>query len=202
MRIIHLYLSIMPILTGLIGFETGHAQENDALIRLLEYHLERYPEMQADDVYKLLYQGTMGAGHFIKNPEGARKYLDSESARVVSNREIPLMEQVSLEGDLVRLNIAPYKASGGDAESLFRAVMKTVEDFQPSKTDLIDLLEKTFRLAEAKIIPIDHMEFRELMEEAAGHDYPAVHHSEVYRETYDPAYRVILRKYAEEIIIN
>lgn len=189
----------MLILAMGMAFETGYARENDSLIRLLDYHFERYPEMQTDDIYKMLYQGSMGVGHFIGNPEGARRYLEREYTQVIPDHEIPLAEPVSISGDLVRLNIAPYKALGGDVESLFRAMMKTAGEFQPAKTDLIDLLQQTVILSETNIIPIEPAEFSDLMDEVAEYDYPAVHHSDIYREAYKPAYRVILRKYAEEL---
>ncbi|MBC8279066.1 MAG: hypothetical protein H8E46_12605, partial [FCB group bacterium] len=51
-----LRLSAMLILAMGMAFETGYARENDSLIRLLDYHFERYPEMQTDDIYKMLYQ--------------------------------------------------------------------------------------------------------------------------------------------------
>ena len=200
MRICCLYSSIMLILIGLAGFETSYAQDNDALIRLLEYHFERYPEMQTDDVYKMLYQGSMGVAHFIGNPESARKYLEKEFEHTPADDSIPLMEPVSVSGELVRLNIAPYKAAGGDPETLFRAMMKTAGEFKPAKSELLELLERVTKLSEQREIPLDPEAFRNLLEEAEEYGYPAYHHSEKYRTEYNPAYRVILKKYGEGLI--
>ncbi len=43
--------------------------DRDGLLWLLKQHLDWYPQMELRDVYKLLYQGVMGAEHLISSPE-------------------------------------------------------------------------------------------------------------------------------------
>ena len=178
---------------------TGFASEDEDLVDLLLYHFDSYPDMQPDDVYKMLYQGAMGVVHFIADPESAAAHLQREYAAVEADDTIPLIENVSPDGEMVRVNLARVKAENGDPAVLFVMMMKTAREFQPSGAKLAALLDKTRIASEEGKIPLESGRFRGMLETLEGYDFPALHHSDIYREAYDPAYRVILRKYAAEL---
>ena len=46
--------------------------------QLLGQHLQRYPRMELTDIYKLLHQAAIGAGHAIRHPTQARAALHAE----------------------------------------------------------------------------------------------------------------------------
>ena len=48
--------------------------------QLLGHHLQRYPLMQLDDVYKLLQQSALGAGHALDDEQALRETFDAEIA--------------------------------------------------------------------------------------------------------------------------
>ncbi len=122
---------------------------------LLEYHLKLYPLMNAEDIYKMLYQGTMGVVHFIDSPQSAKEYLIFEFDKIEADSSIQLIEPVSTDGKMVRLNLRAYKNKGGKIQPLFDAMMKTAMEFEPSKSELEKLLKLTVNLAAKQLVPFD-----------------------------------------------
>jgi hypothetical protein len=56
--------------------------------RLIESHIKRYPELQIEDLYKLLYQSTLGNGHAVTDSSEAADWLSRDlldMARVLMN---------------------------------------------------------------------------------------------------------------------
>ena len=62
--------------------------EQHPIITLIDSHLERYPRMQIQDVYKMLYQGEFGVQHILHNPDAARNYLTAELEQVTADSSI------------------------------------------------------------------------------------------------------------------
>jgi len=178
---------------------TGCLNDKTGLDKVVKQHLEIYPEMQAVDVYKLAYQSTMGVVHFIGNPEKARDYLIREMSQVPPSNDIPLIEPLSPDGRMVRVNLAPYKAAAGEPEPLFQAMMNTAEHFQPSKDTLEACLNLLIESAVKGKISPDSGELQAFFDKMRELDFPAVHHSDKYRELYRPAYRVILKEYMPDL---
>lgn len=186
------YLYILSIMIFAV---IGCISENTGLEGVIKIHLQRYPEMKVVDVYKLIYQSTMGVAHYIDSPEKARDYLIREMSLVPPSDEIPLIEPLSPDGRMVRVNLAPYKAAGGEAEHLFLAMMNTAEHFQPSKDRLEANLNLLVKSGMEEKISLDSSELQAFIKKTRALDFPPVHHSDKYRELYHPAYRVILKEY-------
>ena len=63
--------------------------------KILLAHLKQYPQMQLQDVVKLLYQSEFGGGHMITSPE---KSLDrKKSTKALSGSILPLYANQSGE---------------------------------------------------------------------------------------------------------
>lgn len=62
------------------------------------------------DIYKCLHQGVFGVGHSIDNPQNFKERLIGEigSARTVGAE--PLLESVSPGGQVLRINLRPFRA--------------------------------------------------------------------------------------------
>jgi hypothetical protein len=56
------------------------------LNRLLLDHSARYPHLQVQDVYKLLYQAAMGSGHVVPNAARAQAWLEEEICSLAALR--------------------------------------------------------------------------------------------------------------------
>jgi len=153
-------------------------------------HMERYPEMQIQDIYKLAHQAAMGSGHAISDTATAAAWLDRELKEMGAGPIEPLIDPISPDGEIVRIHLRPFLSSGGDSKKLLDAFIRTGNEFYGKEDDLEALWDSATR---SHFLPATDMDtFISQMKERA---YPALHHSEQYNQLYKPAYRVVSRKY-------
>ena len=166
----------------------------DPFQEIIQDQLQRYPQMQTQDLYKLVYQAAMGNIHLGVDPAVLKNYLVNEMDKVDASDNEPLVEEISPEG-MIRVNLRPYKVKSGTSEKLFEAMRETANTFTPNKNKIIQYWEIIEKMAEDNSIPFNKSELESFLKEMQASDYPAVHHSDQYLELYHPAYRVILKKY-------
>lgn len=160
--------------------------------KILLYHFEKYPLMAPVDAVKLCYQSAFGCGHLVKNKDFALSMLKKELGETASDPNAQLFEPIG--GGYVRLDLHKAKAIGVPEEKITEIFIKSANfgektDFEPK----IELLKK---LAEKGKTPFSE---RELSEYLSGYNGEMVSHSEKYRKSYSPAYRVVLEKLAENL---
>lgn len=165
---------------------------------IIKTQLQRYPQMQIEDLYKLNYQAAMGNIHLGIDPKVLKNYLLSELEKVDESDEEPLFEQISPD-NLIRLNLRPFKAKGGDPEKLFEAMMQTARTFQPDSQKIIQYWNVIEGMAKKNLIPFKNSELDSFLSKIQEMNFPAIHHSNKYMEAYHPAYRVLLQEYFVEL---
>jgi hypothetical protein len=178
---------------------TGNSYSQD-LVTLIQDHLTRYPMMQVQDVYKMLYQGEFGVKHIIDSPDAARRYLDIELEQVTADDSEPLWEVVAPDSSMIRVNLRPFKAGNLDPDNLWQAMLMTAETVTGDSTRLVDHWQQLMLAIEEEILPFPGQEANIFLQTMQENGLPAVHHSETYREVYHPAYRVIAMEYLETAI--
>ena len=77
---------------------------------LITTQLEKYPQMKAQDIIKLIYQNEFGGGHMIDDPETSLKRLKDEAKQLKNNSFI----EEDIGNDLVRV----YLGNAGELELL------------------------------------------------------------------------------------
>lgn len=159
--------------------------------QLLSAHLARYPAMQLDDIYKLLHQAALGPGHAVDNPAATRKRLDEEIAALGEAPPELLQDVISPDGRLGRVHLRSYLASGGTADALHRAFVETANNYPASPDKLSKFCGCLGDLAASGGIPFSREDVVAYFDRISRDGYPAVHHSEPFRRTYRPAYRVV-----------
>ena len=159
--------------------------------QLLSAHLERYPAMQLDDIYKLLHQAALGPGHAVDNPAAARKRLDEEIAALGDGATEPKQDVISPDGRLGRVHLRAFLDAGGSADALHRAFVETANTYPASPDKLAKFCDCLGDLAAAGGIPYAREEVLAYFGRIAQDGYPAIHHSEKFRRAYQPAYRVV-----------
>jgi hypothetical protein len=159
--------------------------------QLIDRHLQRYPRMQLADIYKLLHQAAMGAGHAIDDPTAARRRLEREAAQLAAGPADPIVDPISPDGQLARIHLRPYLAAGHALGALADAFVETARTRPPDADKLAKFCACLGDLAQAGELPFSRTQVEAYVGEIVSQGYPAVHHSEVYREAYAPAYRVI-----------
>ena len=166
----------------------------DALARLIDGHLARYPAMEPADVYKLLYQGVLGPEHLIASPEAFAGRLWAEYGMLEPGQSEPLWEPVRPDGALGRVNLRPFQAKGGDVERLIAACLDTAgrtwgtpAELRAAWATFVDLC----RAGRWPAFPLTTV--LTLSERLAAEGFPPIHHSAAYRQAYSPAYRLAAR---------
>lgn len=173
--------------------------EKSSFQKLITAQLQRYPAMQIQDLYKLVYQAALGNEHLMTDSAMVHDYLIRELESVQADSDEPLLEEISPDGAVVRLNLRSFKARHGDYRVLFQAMMQTARTFQKSQERLEQYLSYLEQMADSGAIPFNTEAMKVFFREMRDKSYPAVHHSAVYGENYSPAYRVILKKYAPQM---
>ncbi len=167
--------------------------------KLIKQHLQTRPNAEARDVYKFLYQGVFGVGHIIS--EKAWSILVEEAGRIdlTDHLEDPLLEPVSPDREMVRVNLRQYINKGGDLETLYTVMKKSAEHKGDEGTFLAYWSE--FRRMAAENIPgIPLADIEEIDDWIEEEGIVPMHHTEAYREAYYPAYRVVLKSVLMEYI--
>lgn len=161
------------------------------LPNMLEEQFRTYQSIQIQDIYKLIYQGTFGCEHAVD--EKSRKKLYKEFKKAKPNKEEKLIEIISPNFFIYRINIRPYKAHGGEKETLFEWFYEsskikdgTIQNFFESwKTfELLNEQEHYFPTEKIK-------DFEEMLKKEYSEKLPVMHHSKQYRKANKPSYRVI-----------
>lgn len=166
--------------------------DREELLKLIRLHLRWYPLMELRDVYKLLYQGVMGPEHIIASAEKFKASLMDELLGLTADPSGRLFESVSGDGTLLRINLRPMKNQPVEPDELVKVLLKTAECFSGSQPALQDTWVGFIMLCETGVIkqfPLKTVHgFGAWLGEMA---FPAVHHSDIYRRAYKPAYRLI-----------
>ncbi len=167
---------------------------SNELAELIAAHLARHPTLQLRDVYKLLYQGVLGPEHLVSSPERFAAFLEQEYESVQAQEDQLLWEPVRPDGRLGRINLRPFKARGGNLVDLVRACLVAAQE----RWGTPDELRATWALFVQQCREGRWERFPGAAAESftvwlEGERYPAVHHSEEYREGERPAYRICSR---------
>jgi hypothetical protein len=165
-------------------------------IDLCDRHWQRYPAMQKQDLYKLIYQGVMGSEHLVQCGYAAQR-LEQEWQQVESFPSNTLWESVHPTEGWGRIYLQPFKQAGGDWQTLLQAFV----DSSQKKGDL-DELKNIWEalLSERLAWPILHEDLKQWIQEMKHSGFPAQHHSQPYRELYRPSYRLLTRKSFDSLV--
>lgn len=147
--------------------------------------------MRIEDAYKFVYQGALGIEHLLTDTTAAMNYLHDEWNEIPADEDEPLYEIISPDSQWVRLNLKPYKAAGGNAEAVWRAMLRSSRT-AADKTIFLRRWQEFISLVNEGKLPFNRQELRELDERMAFAKYPMGHHSQAYLDAYKPAYRVLL----------
>lgn len=157
---------------------------------VLQSHFTRYPAMQIRDVYKLIHQAALGSEHAISNPESAHAWLERELNEMGDGRIESVIDPLSPDGEIVRVHLRPFLATGKPPKILFDAFLRTAKEYRGNVNTLEQYWKITVSIGHFPVVDMD-----EFIRPMKAQNYPAVHHSDEYKKIYRPAYRVVCRKF-------
>jgi hypothetical protein len=164
-----------------------------SLYELISYHTRHYKGIEPRDVYKLLFQGTFGPEHLLSNPIAAKEYLTKEWDSVVADENETLLEPISLDGKIIRINLRPAKAKNIALDDLWEAFSNSAKMEKPDLHQFISVWSEFKNMSQQGMVDFEFAEVLEFDKGMKTKSYPAAHHSQAYREKNWPAYRVVLK---------
>ena len=175
---------------------------NDAaVVRLVREQGRLHRNLGIQDVYKLLFQGVMGVAHILADKEGAWRALVEEFEGLDASElmEEPLLERVSADGSVVRLNFRPFKRLRLSLERLFEVMLRSAERIRADKDRFVALWKRFIELVKAGKLDFDYERLIEFDGVVRAEGCPPVHHSRAYAKANKPVYRVVQKKAYQEI---
>ena len=161
----------------------------------LRAHCARYPELALQDVFKALYQSAFGCEHLIADPSAAADYIRAEAARS-GDRISELVEL--LGGDYCRVHLGILQ-DGLSAETFARLFALSARHEECGREKLEAMLTALQTMADAGELPFSAQETAEAVERWRKDGFLPLHHSEIFRQNYAPAYRVLRRDFARAL---
>ena len=174
--------------------------------KITDLVLNRDTPMTYIDVYKILYQAFHGAGHAVENEDKAREWFWKEwdEVKIQKNESAGDLYQVltipDVTPELYRIHMRQFFIMKLEPEKLIGEFLRTAEEFPthyPSDAELlhdrfIDAWEIIARVEFSSSFKETKQEYRKLSDECKNKGWPAVRHSQIYRDMFRPHYRVVM----------
>ncbi len=169
-------------------------------LTLLQMHLGWYPLMELRDVYKLLYQGVMGAEHLMPSREEYTRYLQSEYEPLLPDPAGRLLDPLRPDGALYRLNLRLFKSRPQGLDPLISYLLETAHIITGTRSELEGVWDAFSQLCnKEQITNYDIASIEQFTRWLEQLEYPAIHHSQTYSREYQPAYRLIAARFVSEL---
>ncbi|MFH0882601.1 MAG: hypothetical protein V2A56_06420 [bacterium] len=153
-------------------------------------HLNRYPGMEAVDLYKLVFEATSGPEHLGANEDLLLHWLNIESSELDSFNTSDTLLVEPIGGHYVRVHLAHWLASGRSLEQLANLV--SVSSVPDDSDAVRDTWYKTLQLfAYGRLEGPSTRDLAGLTRKVRKHGWPPVHHSDLFKTKWDPHYRVV-----------
>lgn len=168
---------------------------------LIRYHLNKYPHMEFVDLYKLIYQGTLGPAHLGTQYSTIRTHLNSEFANLEA-KNCEMIEKIAADNKYLRINLYAFKKAEGNPDSLARLVYRSCKK-EPEELEKIKKRMKIVGDVIKKNSPTEqYKHYLKFYNEIEQEDFPVPHHSQQYIAEYQPAYRVISQQVYQKYFDN
>ena len=149
--------------------------------------------MKAEDGVKLCYQSEFGGGHLLPQRDIVVDYISQERVEACPlSDEVHLLEDIG--GGLCRMHLNSLDAKNLHSETiagLFQAVSEKARGTMAGFLTKVDVLKE---LCIQGSMPFSPMELDAFLEKYERQGYPLCRHSDTFRNTYHPAYRLVGRQ--------
>lgn len=158
---------------------------------MLTKHFNNHPKLKIQDIFKYVHQSTFGCEHAVSScDEAIQRIRDEYSQNVGSEHKSP----EPLDGAYSRVHLS-YMNQGLSAETLGKLFYFSASKEQGTIDDLKEKLNIARELISQGIFPFTIDEFNAQCYQWEQNNFRALHHSDSFRKSYSPAYRVISNTY-------
>lgn len=153
------------------------------LLNILRRNIKKYPMMEIKDSIKIIYQNEFGGGHLIEDEEKSLTFLEDEYKSLDKTlvQKNDLFEYIG--NGISRLNLSEYDSLGIPLYYLNRLFMYSSNNKKGDLNRFKHKLELIYELDKFSNI-------EEVLNDYKDNNYPPISHSQIYRENYNPHYRV------------
>ena len=163
----------------------------------LKEQTKKHSSVMPQDIVKMCYQAAFGAEHLLSDIKAAEEYFNAEFA-AVKESEAELYEYIS--PDFCRVNLAAWKKLSLPKEQLFEMFKMTAEQKNADADNIFgDFIKTAEETAKSGDFPFSYENWRDFIEDYEKNGIRPVHHSNRYRNTEYPAYRIISSRFIPEI---
>lgn len=155
-----------------------------------------YPQSHLLDIYKSCFQNYMGAEHLVPDSERAKAYLIKELATVNLNELQPwFYEYCGVDGRYVRVSLRAVLENRITTDALLDAFIRSANARKRlSVGKLARRWHKIIDTIEDMNLELPDYEHEKLfLDSIIAKGKYATSHSEAYRKTYNPHYRIVER---------
>lgn len=151
------------------------------------YQYKKYPQLQIQDLFKFLYQSCFGCEHFVTDFKSATSYIESERSFQCTTKE----DIEELDGNYVRLYLS-YPILPSTFAKLF---MLSAREEKNAILNLEVKLKILADMVKNRELPFCEKEVHAAIQNWKEKGYPSLHHSQTFRQTYHPSYRLIKKEF-------
>ncbi len=161
---------------------------------MLLQHFNKYPQMQILDMIKLIYQNEFGSGHLITDEKESLKFIKEETSLLqkknhifdpiepIGNNHYRLHLQILLERDL-------------KTETFNRFFLVSASHKKGNLDCFHDKISIFMEMCKIGELPFHYETVSAILSDYKNNGYPLVRHSNLFRECYAPAYRVVEKEF-------
>lgn len=168
------------------------------MIEIIKEHIKKYPQMQIQDVAKLLYQSEFGGGHLIADENRSLERIKSEYEALNKHDKTQKLKYENIGDGMYRVYLSCLSEELS-AEILNRMFVASANHRKGSVEGLEKKLVACLKACEKGELPFSGEEMKLHFETWREEGYPAKSHTNIYREVYHPAYRVMEAAYVGAI---
>lgn len=156
--------------------------------------IQRYPLTQTEDVFKALFQSVFGCEHLVKaEPSVMQRIIDElpEAQKDTSEENVEFLGR-----DYCRAHLKVISEEGLKEETLSRLFVSSAVPHDTGADDILsEKIDVFLSMITDRSVPFDISDARLKAAEWRNAGYPAIHHSDIFREAYHPSYRVLKASY-------
>ncbi len=162
--------------------------------------LKQYPESTLQDIYKNFYQDRFGPGHAISNPEAVMQYLEHELSSMDDVKLSQPIEVLGWEHRFVRIPLTMIKEGKISQEDLNALFIESAFEIEPEAGEAWKKeWQQITQIIKKRELPVKNFEQDKKYIDSLlnGNSIIAIHHSNAFREHYDPHYRIVRKELFE-----
>ncbi|WP_457557531.1 hypothetical protein [Candidatus Harpocratesius sp.] len=172
------------------------------IFKLFLDEYRRFPRSEVQDYYKLLYQAVLGSEHMVPNEKTCLQMIEKEMIKIKKERlkyKYPLYYEIGIFTKLIRVNLI-----GCDKEKIRPSLIASAffigskrshqfyEQFKKNfKMTFEDLVSFMIEILYNTPFYVPKHIIMNFIDNIKKNNFPAVHHSKIYKKLYQPHYRII-----------